>query len=129
MYKRIFVLHGPNLNLLASVNWHTAQLPVLIDWSLKEKASFMTVECFQSNHEGQDRPIHSLRMPCIINAGALTHYSLALRDALQSVDLPVLRFTCPIFAREASCLFVISRWPGGGFGLKPQGYLLLLRPW
>lgn len=93
----ILVLHGPNLNLLgmrepqiygsATLEEINAEL-VALGAKAGEK-----VECFQSNHEGSlvDR-IHAARVDgsrcIIINAGALTHTSVALRDALAGVSLP-----------------------------------------
>ena len=95
---RILVLHGPNLNMLglrepeiygtitlADVNAQIATLAAELG---------LEVEIFQSNHEGQlvDK-IQAAREQCdalVINAGAYTHTSVALLDALLSVGLPVV---------------------------------------
>jgi len=96
MARQILVLNGPNLNLLGArepdiygsqtLDQINAELTVLA----KQRQS--TVSFFQSNHEGAliDR-IHQARGDgtdfIIINAGALTHTSVALRDALSATSL------------------------------------------
>jgi len=94
---RILVLNGPNLNLLGSREpaLYGAQTLAQIEAELTEVAGRYgaDVAFFQSNHEGAlvDR-IHLAKSDgtrfIIINAGAFTHTSVALRDALAAVDLP-----------------------------------------
>jgi len=95
--RRILFLHGPNLNLLGErepeIYGHLTLQQV------NEKIAAFAAKCkieplfFQSNHEGQIIDfIHTHRREAVgmvINAGAFTHYSYALRDALESVQLPV----------------------------------------
>lgn len=95
---RILVLNGPNLNLLGERDpghYGTATLED-INRSLEELASKLGVEviCAQSNHEGVLIDlIHEHRKDCdgiIINPAALTHYSYALHDAIETVKLPTV---------------------------------------
>ena len=92
--KKILVLLGPNLNMVGvrEKGVYGTETADSIAAQIKDcalKASF-EAEIFQSNHEGEliDR-IHASREEfsgAVINAGALTHYSYALHDALASVD-------------------------------------------
>ena len=93
---RLLVLHGPNLNLLGQrePGLYGSSTLAAIDASLEQQAVELGVElaCFQSNHEGAlvDR-IQAARGQCgglMINAGAYTHTSVAIRDALLAVALP-----------------------------------------
>jgi 3-dehydroquinate dehydratase-2 len=99
MSRRILVLHGPNLNLLGTREpaVYGSTTIAQIDASLRELAASAgaVLDCAQSNHEGVliDR-IHLAREQgvsgIIINPGGLTHTSVALRDALAAVDIPVV---------------------------------------
>ncbi len=95
---RILVIHGPNLNLLGDREpgiYGTTTLEEidarLVSAAKEEGAE---VECFQSNHEGalidriQQAPASFDGI--LINPGALTHTSVALRDALAAASLPVV---------------------------------------
>jgi 3-dehydroquinate dehydratase-2 len=105
----LLLLHGPNLNLLGTREPHlygSLTLPQL-DAGLREQARTLGVELesFQSNHEGAlvDR-IHLAKGNCdglLINAGALTHTSISLRDALLAVELPFVELHLSnVYARE-----------------------------
>lgn len=95
---RILVVHGPNLNMLGRRDKSLYGEKTLreIDALLKEQGQALNAEIvtFQSNHEGalvdfvqeQAGSAHGI----IINAGALTHYGLSLRDALADSGLPVI---------------------------------------
>jgi 3-dehydroquinate dehydratase II len=95
----ILLLNGPNLNLLGTREPHIYGADTLADVErrFKEEAIALgtTADCFQSNHEGAliDR-IHAARLDgtraIVINPGGLTHTSVALRDALAGVALPVV---------------------------------------
>lgn len=109
MIRKLLVINGPNLNLLG-----TREKDVYGSITLAEIASMMNKEAellgmdldfIQSNHEGEiiDR-IHSAR-GCydvlIINPGAYTHYSIAIRDALKAVEIPAIEVHLSnIHARE-----------------------------
>jgi 3-dehydroquinate dehydratase-2 len=96
---RILVLHGPNLNLLGTREPEVYGHETLqeVDSALQALARELGVELTstQSNHEGQliDR-IHAAREEGIagilINPAGLTHTSVALRDALAAVSIPVV---------------------------------------
>ena len=105
----ILVLHGPNLNLLGLREPEIYGLTTLaqVNDSLKRQAEKLQIEtsCLQSNHEGVlVDAIHSARTNfagIIINAGAYTHTSVAIRDALVGVSLPVVEVHLSnIYTRE-----------------------------
>ena len=94
----ILVINGPNLNILGkrdSSQYGSVTLPE-IETKISEKARSLkvTVEFFQSNHEGgiidYIQSATSDASGIIINPGALTHYGLSLRDALGDSNLPVV---------------------------------------
>ena len=94
----ILVLNGPNLNLLGTREPEKYGTATLADVEQLAKdagtAHGLDVECFQSNHEGAlVDAIHAARgkaVGIVINAGAYTHTSVALRDAIAAVELPAV---------------------------------------
>ena len=107
---KILVLHGPNLNFLGRRDPHHYGSLTLDDVNrrIAERAATLQVEteCFQSNHEGalidclQERAGEIDGV--VINAGALTHYGLSLKDALTDSGVPVVEVHLSnIHAREA----------------------------
>jgi 3-dehydroquinate dehydratase-2 len=94
----ILVLHGPNLNLLGlrEPGIYGSTTLAEIDRSLVQLAHTLDVDltCQQSNHEGElVEAIHAARgaqVGLLINAGAYTHTSVALRDAIAGVRLPTV---------------------------------------
>jgi 3-dehydroquinate dehydratase-2 len=134
--SRVLVLHGPNLNLLGTREpavYGTTTLARL-DREIQRHAVSRGAEavCRQSNHEGQliDWLQGAARegfAAIVINPGALTHYSLALRDAVSSVSLPVVEVHLSnVHAREEfrrhSVIAAVARGQISGFG--PASYLL-----
>ena len=107
--KKILVIHGPNLNLLweRETNIYGRETLGSINLQIAQKAESRGINCeiFQSNSEGAliDK-LHEARKTCdgvIINAGAYTHYSYAIRDAISSIKIPVVEVHCSnIHARE-----------------------------
>ena len=139
MSIRILVLHGPNLNLLGQrePDVYGRQTLADINQSLSLLANELAaaVDTFQSNHEGEliDR-IHAARSDgfagIIINPGGLTHTSVALRDAISAVDLPVVEaHLSNIHARESfrQHSYVAGVVVGQVAGFGPMSYLLALR--
>jgi 3-dehydroquinate dehydratase II len=137
--KKILVLHGVNLTMfghrdpaqygtitLNEINRHLESLA---------KELGCTVEIFQTNHEGAIcEKIHQAHLEkvdaVVINAGAWTHYSYALRDALAILKAPIVEVhMANIHAREAfrhvSVIAPLAKGQIAGFGL--QSYLLGLR--
>ena len=105
----ILLINGPNLNLLGTREPEIYGNKTLIDIEkdlikvAKEKS--INLECFQSNHEGEivDKiqssvsSIHGI----LINAGALTHTSISIRDALIGSKIPFVELHISnIFSRE-----------------------------
>jgi len=95
---RVLVLHGPNLNLLGlrepEIYGRTTLADIDAGLVVLGGELGVEVETFQSNHEGElVSKIQAARGRCsalMINAGAYTHTSVALLDAILAVDLPVV---------------------------------------
>jgi len=96
--KKVLVIHGPNLNMLGIREPGVYGRVTLeaIERNLRTLAEQLDIELevFQSNHEGAiiDRihQAYGTKDGILINPGALTHYSYALRDALSAVNLPAV---------------------------------------
>lgn len=98
MKKTILLLHGPNLNMLGKrEKAHYGSFTLSdVENGVREWAALRgyAIETFQSNHEGAliDRIHEAIPHVCgmLINAGALTHYSYALLDALLLCSFPIV---------------------------------------
>ncbi len=136
--KPVLVLNGPNLNMLGKRQPEIYGRETLADVekACRDEAERLdlAVEFFQSNHEGQlvDR-IQAAReqnSAIVINAGAYTHTSVALLDALNAAELPAVEVHISnIYKREAfrHHSYISPAAVGVIAGLGIQGYLLALQ--
>jgi 3-dehydroquinate dehydratase-2 len=131
------VLSGPNLNMLGTREpdvYGTMTLEQIHE-ALQRRASALgvTVSCFQSNYEGalidyiQQHAQEAAGI--LINPGAFTHYSLALRDAIGGVKIPTIEVHMSnIYAREEfrhhSVIAAVCRGQIAGLGWR--SYVLAL---
>ena len=134
--KKILILNGPNLNLLGKREpgiYGSLSFESYFE-SLKILFSDVELYYFQSNHEGAllDK-IHEVGFTyegLVINAGAYTHTSVALADALSAVTMPAVEVHISnIHKREAfrHHSYLTSRCVGMICGLGLQGYELAIR--
>ena len=135
---KIMVLHGPNLNLLGLREpgvYGKSTLAEIDEAILQQAGEYdLEVEIYQSNHEGVlIDMLQQARDRChgiIFNPGAYTHYSVALRDAVSAVDLPVVEVHLSnIHAREAfrSTSLIAPVALGQISGLGRHSYLAALQ--
>lgn len=133
------ILHGVNLNMFGRrdpAQYGTSTLAE-IDAALRTLAAELGVrlDIFQTNHEGRlveriHQALDDGTRGIVINAGAWTHYSYAIMDALGMLSIPVVEVHMSnVHARESfrheSVLARVSEGSIAGFG--PQSYLLGLR--
>ena len=137
--KKVLVLHGPNLNMLGKREPEIYGSTTLeqIDTSLKEQGEKLglMIETFQSNHEGAivekiQEAFGTGADGIIINPAAFTHTSVAIRDALLLLEIPVIEIHLSnIYKREAfrhkSMVADIAAAQISGFGVI--GYNLALQ--
>lgn len=125
---KIQIINGPNLNLLGKrepdVYGNLSFESYLL--SLKEKYPHVSLAYFQSNIEGElVNKIHETGFSfdgIILNAGAYTHTSIALRDAIKAVTTPVIEVHISnVYARESfrhtSMLSAVCKGVIAGFGM------------
>ncbi|WLR49748.1 type II 3-dehydroquinate dehydratase [Bacillus tianshenii] len=106
---RVLVLNGPNLNRLGKrePGIYGSETLADLEEQLRQSATneSIEVEFFQSNHEGELIDcIHDAERfdGIILNAGAFTHYSYAIRDAIASINVPVVEVHISnVHARES----------------------------
>lgn len=97
-FKNILVLHGPNLNLLGEreTSVYGKKTLTQLNLEIKKKANLkkFKVKIFQSNSEGKIIDLlHAHRKwadAVVINPGAYTHYSYAIRDAIAGIQVPTI---------------------------------------
>ena len=134
----ILVLHGPNLNLLGTREQHVYGHTSLVEINrqLQQEAARLghTIDCRQSNHEGelvdwiQQRELQADIL--LLNPAAYTHTSIAIRDAILAVNIPVIEVHLShIYRRESfrhqSYITDIAVGQVAGFG--PRSYVLALQ--
>ncbi|NLO28225.1 MAG: 3-dehydroquinate dehydratase [Actinobacteria bacterium] len=135
--KRLVVLHGPNLDLLGErppEHYGDLTLPAL-ERMVTDEVERVGWECLclQTNHEGTFiECVHEYRHEgaLLVNAGAWTHYSYAIHDALELVDCPIAEVhLSDVFKRESwrrrSVISDVVDFVVGGKG--PEGYLEAVR--
>ena len=133
--KKILFLLGPNLNMVGIRDRHVygTQTAESINEEVLRWADELglELEIFQSNHEGEliDKlhAAYGTKDGVMINAGALTHYSYSLRDAIEAVQLPTVEtHMSNIYARESfrheSVISAVCSGSVAGFG-KTSYYL------
>ena len=136
--KSILILHGPNLNLLGTrepeVYGHLTLEDINAELISCGRDLGVEVQCFQSNHEGElIDALHEARewaAGVVFNPGAYTHTSVALRDAISAIEIPVVEVHLSnVYAREEfrhkSLLAPVCLGKITGFGWR--SYLLGLQ--
>jgi 3-dehydroquinate dehydratase-2 len=128
--KKILIINGPNLNLLGQrepsiYGANTMEHALLM---IKEHFTNVEVDYYQSNVEGFlidriQRAMHENIDGIVLNAGAYTHTSIALRDCIASVQIPVVEVHLSnVHQRESfrhqSMIAAVCRGVIAGFGIK-----------
>lgn len=134
---KVLVIHGPNLNLLGSreVDVYGKMDIDAVNRLIRQEAETLgiDVEIEQSNHEGEIVDLiqrGANRDAIVINPAAFTHYSIAIRDAIAAVDVPVIEVHLSNIQarddfRKHSVTSAVTVGQISGFG--PVSYLLALR--
>ena len=142
---RIAVLNGPNLNLLGTrepARYGTTTLAV-IEARLRAVGAELGVDVFCAQHNGEGnlvdeiQGLHGTADGALINAGAYSHTSLAIRDAFSAVDLPFVEVHLTnVYAREPErarsmlapgAVAVICGFGADGYEWGLRGLVALLR--
>ena len=138
--KQIQIINGPNLNLLGKREPEIYGSISFEDYfeSLQKEFPAVSMHYFQSNHEGDliDK-LHEIGFRydgIVLNAGALTHYSYALADAVKAISVPVVEVhISDIYAREdfreisltgENCIEIISGKGLDGYKLAIEKLIL-----
>ena len=132
--KRIFIIHGPNLNLLGTRDpeqYGTLTLDK-VNTAIRKKARELDLETriIQTNHEGRVIDLLHRRRKWadgfIINPGAFTHYSYAIRDAIAGIGKPVVEVHLSnIYEREEFRIISVTKevCVSQFYGKKVDSYL------
>lgn len=138
--KKIIIINGPNLNLLGvrEPTIYGNQSFVKFFETLKQKYSHVSLEYFQSNHEGDiiDK-IHDVGFSydgIVLNAGAYTHTSVAIGDAIAAINTPVIEVHISnVYKRESfrhhsylapHCKGVIAGFGMDSYSLGVESFLI-----
>jgi 3-dehydroquinate dehydratase-2 len=138
MAKRVYVINGPNLNLLGTREPQTYGRATLKDVEKlcgeAAKRHKLDLICRQSNHEGElidwiQEAGAAKAAGIVLNAGGYTHSSVAIRDAVAAVNVPVIEVHISnIFARDDfrhfSHIAPVAKATLSGFGVT--GYVLAI---
>ncbi len=131
----IAVVNGPNLDLLGVRETHIYGTVTFADLErdvrLRADAAGVTLTWLQSNHEGElvdaIRELHGSTDGALVNLGAFTHTSWALRDAFLAARIPFIEVHLSnVFGREPERRRSLTADLASGFvaGMGPRGYLL-----
>ena len=143
---KILILHGPNLNLLGTREPEVYGSMTLDDINKKMielgKELGVEIKCIQSNHEGAlIDALHDARMwanGVVFNPGGYTHISVALRDAISAIQIPVIEVHLSnVYAREefrhVSMISAVCKGKVVGFGWRSyelglRGLIDIIKP-
>ena len=135
MNSPIYVLNGPNLNLLGTREPEVYGTETLadIEAACRARADGAEIDFRQTNHEGVlvdwVQEASGKAGAIVINAGAYTHTSVALHDALRACDVPIIEVHLSNLAKRESFRkrnFVASTAAGTIAGLGAHGYELAI---
>ena len=132
----ILIINGPNLNMLGARRPDVYGYKSLdeVNAYIKDYFKKVTVSFFQSNEEGtiieQIQQLPGKYDGLVINPGAFTHYSYAIRDAIESINLPVVEIHISNIAaresfRQKSVISDVCAGTISGFGI--YGYILAVQ--
>ncbi len=133
---QLAIVNGPNLNLLGTREPHIYGNQSFEQYfaGLKERFPQVELHCFQSNVEGElINYLHSCMgkvQGIILNAGAYTHTSIALADAIAVISIPVVEVHISnVLAREdyRKTSFIAAKCVGSISGLGMEGYALAVQ--
>lgn len=135
--KKIIVIHGPNINLLGvrETAIYGKETFSSINQQISREAANLRLNCeiFQSNHEGAI--IDAIQQArdefdgIILNAGAFSHYSIAIRDTIAAIHVPCIEVHCSnIYNREnfRNNSVIAPVCAGSIIGFGKYSYLLAL---
>ncbi|MFH1737174.1 MAG: type II 3-dehydroquinate dehydratase [Actinomycetota bacterium] len=133
--KKVLVVNGPNLNMLGEreIDIYGDVSLLMIQEEVRKRSDKLglKIEFFQSNHEGEliDALQQTDADAVILNPGGYTHYSIALRDAVASIKIPVIEIHLSnIYGREdfrkVSVIAPVAAGQISGFGANSYALAL-----